>query len=43
MTGQDQNDWGQENEVPRVNEDDVTKDEEEDEFNDPRKENEKRN
>ena len=43
MTGQDQNDWGQENEEPRVNEDDVTKDEKEDEFNDPKKENEKRN
>ena len=40
MTDQDQSDQGQENQVPRVNEDD---DEEEDGVNDPRKENEKQN
>ena len=40
MTDQDQSDWGQENQVPRVDEDD---DEEEDGVNDPRKENEKQN
>ena len=43
MTDQGQNGRGQENEEPRVSEDEVTKDEAGDEFNDPKKEKEKRN
>ena len=42
MTDQGQNGRDQENEEPRVSEDDVTKNEAGDEFNDPNKEKEKR-
>ena len=43
MTDQGQNGKGQENEEPRVSEDDDTTNEAGDEFNDPNKEKEKRN